>query len=667
MFLEGSRLDRHLDDRPRQDACLVETGFGTGLNFVVTAQHWLESSAANHSGARPQLHYIGIDSCPLTAEQARSIPATWPENMDLSGPLLANWPASVRGCHRLHWPDQRITLDLWWEDALAVLEELAERGQRWVDYWYLDGFAPAKNAGMWSPAVYEHMASLSATDARVATFTAAGDVRRGLIAAGFSVDKRPGFSRKRECLSGCLMGLSNSPNLANSPDLANSPNLTTDLSKASATAIADRNNRQHPRKTTPWDLNPAPRKPSHAIVVGAGLSGAFVARALADRGVRVTVLESDHIASGGSSNLQGITYTRPSKRFSALSDFAIASYLYATRLYGQLLNENASNHGAAESVLREGIDGNQCGYVQLSDDHQTLDYLEQFMDSHLPFRCMSSEQLTQLLGVPCESRGLWFPAACWLNPEAVCRERLCHRAISVLEQHRVDALLTDGNGWRVRCDSTELAGDAVILASAHELTAHPWTDWLPLQVIRGQTTHLPASSLAHTPQVAICHEGYLPPPRQGIHCLGASYGPNDRALDERPNEHAQNMKKLQEALPGLGVDYDLATLKGHVALRCTTADYLPVAGPVPVREAFNEHYKALGGRKTAVVEGPTPSIPNLWLIGGMGSRGLTAAPLASEVLVSELCGEPPPVNRLLHRALSPARFLARGLIRGAPL
>jgi len=209
VFLQGSRLDRHFDDHPGQDACLVENGFGTGLNFVVTAQHWLESSAANHSEARPQLHYIGIDSSPLTADQARSIASTWPESLNLSGPLLANWPASVRGCHRLHWPDQRITLDLWWEDALAVLEELVERGQRWVDYWYLDGFAPAKNAGMWSPTVYEHMASLSAPDARVATFTAAGDVRRGLIAAGFSVDKRPGFGRKRECLSGCLMGLSN--------------------------------------------------------------------------------------------------------------------------------------------------------------------------------------------------------------------------------------------------------------------------------------------------------------------------------------------------------------------------------------------------------------------------------------------------------------------------
>ena len=655
MFLEGSRLNRHLDDRPGRDACLVETGFGTGLNFVVTAQHWLESSAANQSGARPKLHYIGIDSCPLTPEQARSIAATWPENMNLSGPLLANWPASVRGCHRLHWPDQHITLDLWWEDALAVLEELVERRQRWVDYWYLDGFAPAKNTDLWSPVLYDHMTSLSDTNARVATFTAAGDVRRGLIAAGFSVDKRPGFGRKRECLSGRLMTLPNPSNLA------------TDLSATIAPTIDVQENRQRLRKTSPWDLNPAPIKPHHAVVVGAGLSGAFVARALADRGVRVTVLESDYIASGGSSNLQGITYTRPSKRFSALSDFAIASYLHATRLYSQLLNENASDLRPAGSALRGGIDGSQCGYVQLSDDHQTLDYLGQFVDRTLPFRCMNSEQLTQLLGVPCESSGLWFPDACWLNPEAVCRERLSHPGISVLEQHRVDTLSTDGNAWRVGCESTELTCDAVILASAQELTAHPWTDWLPLQVIRGQTTHLPASSLAHTPQIAICHEGYLPPPRQGIHCLGASYGPNDRALDERPSEHAQNMQKLQKALPGLRADYDLATLKGHVALRCTTADYLPVAGPVPDRESFNRHYKALGGRKTAVIDGPAPTIPNLWLIGGLGSRGLTAAPLASEVLVSQLCGEPPPVNRQLHRALSPARFLARGLIRGAPL
>ena len=129
----------------------------------------------------------------------------------------------------------------------------------------------------------------------------------------------------------------------------------------------------------------------------------------------------------------------------------------------------------------------------------------------------------------------------------------------------------------------------------------------------------------------------------------------------------ENLKKLNAALPALSINRDELELRGHVALRCTTADYLPIVGPVPDKDAFNLHYDQLRHRKTAVINGPAPLLPNLWMIGGLGSRGLTAAPLASEILASEICGEPSPVSRQLGRALSPARFLARGLIRGAPL
>ena len=89
---------------------------------------------------------------------------------------------------------------------------------------------------------------------------------------------------------------------------------------------------------------------------------------------------------------------------------------------------------------------------------------------------------------------------------------------------------------------------------------------------------------------AFCHEGYLPPSRQGMHCLGASYGPNDLGLDQRSVEHTANLAKLNALLPDLGFPDNGKHLQGHVALRCTSADYLPVAGPVPDREAFNTCY-----------------------------------------------------------------------------
>ncbi len=646
VFLQGSQLDQHARHPPEEDACVVETGFGTGLNFLVTADHWLSEKQANSSSRRTsRLHYVGIDAKPLSASDVTRASAHWPDFKFPAKTLISEWPGSVRGCHRLQWHHLGITLDLWWEDALAVLGDLSSHGRQWVNYWYLDGFAPAKNADLWCQTVFQHMGELSKPGARFTTFTAAGHVRRGLSEAGFEVKKREGFGQKRECLEGVFKTPPASAYSQLEPSAEKSPTI-----------------RMKPSPICPWDVADPSPNPGKAIVIGAGLAGAFAARALADRGIQVVVLDGKQVASGGSSNLQGITYTRPSRRFSPLTDFAIASYLNATSLYKRLLDSGEGMVG-----LQEGIDGSQCGYLQLSSDHETLDYLSQFADPALPFRILSPGSASELLGIACDQRAIWFPDACWLNPAAVCLERLQHPNIELLVEHPVVSITRRESGWQVQCIKRELKADTVILASAYDIAAHTFTDWLPLQAIRGQTTHLPTSVLSHTPTVAVCHEGYLPPPRDGVHCIGASYGPNDASCDERRAEHEENLERLKDALPALSISCDAQTLRGHVALRCTTADYLPVVGPVPDKDAFNLHYDQLRHRKTAVIEGRAPLIPDLWMIGGLGSRGLTAAPLAGEILASDICGESPPISRQLHRALSPARFLARGLIRGAPL
>ena len=56
-----------------------------------------------------------------------------------------------------------------------------------ADTWFLDGFSPALNPGMWSPEVLDGVAARSAPGARLATFTVAGAVRRGLAERGFQV------------------------------------------------------------------------------------------------------------------------------------------------------------------------------------------------------------------------------------------------------------------------------------------------------------------------------------------------------------------------------------------------------------------------------------------------------------------------------------------------
>ena len=87
-------------------------------------------------------------------------------------------------------------------DATQQLESLSGKFQAKIDAWYLDGFAPAKNNSMWTPALFNQIARLSHPGTTLSTFTAAGDVRRGLTKAGFNIKKARGFGRKREMLYG---------------------------------------------------------------------------------------------------------------------------------------------------------------------------------------------------------------------------------------------------------------------------------------------------------------------------------------------------------------------------------------------------------------------------------------------------------------------------------
>ena len=100
--------------------------------------------------------------------------------------------------------ESRIKLSLLIGDATLGLQAL-NMNHSIVDAWFLDGFSPAKNPDMWQPALFEQIAALSNTQSTFATFTSAGDVRRGLIAAGFAVQKKTGFGEKREMLTGSLV------------------------------------------------------------------------------------------------------------------------------------------------------------------------------------------------------------------------------------------------------------------------------------------------------------------------------------------------------------------------------------------------------------------------------------------------------------------------------
>jgi tRNA 5-methylaminomethyl-2-thiouridine biosynthesis bifunctional protein len=197
VFIEHNRLKERFTSLENSTFTIIETGFGTGLNFLAVATHWL--ALAKHSA---QLHFISIEKFPLKLDDLRRAHETWPQFAEISSDFLQNYTKLKVGNNVFSMAGGRIQLALQVDDISHALPLIPQK----TDAWILDGFAPAKNPEMWSSTVFEHIARLSKPNATFATFTSAGAVRRGLQKIGFEVEKNTGFGKKREMLSGIFTG-----------------------------------------------------------------------------------------------------------------------------------------------------------------------------------------------------------------------------------------------------------------------------------------------------------------------------------------------------------------------------------------------------------------------------------------------------------------------------
>ncbi|WP_370213755.1 tRNA (5-methylaminomethyl-2-thiouridine)(34)-methyltransferase MnmD [Roseovarius sp.] len=179
VFLAGNDLP----DRFRDGFAIAELGFGTGLNALTTCQAWCAA------GAPGILHFISFEAFPMAAEDMARALAHFPELAELAAPLIAGWQAGARD---ITLPGN-MQLQVIEADARSALPDW--QGQ--ADAWYLDGFSPAKNPELWGADLMQAVHDHSAPGGTLATYTAAGFVRRGLSDAGFEVARVSGYGRKR--------------------------------------------------------------------------------------------------------------------------------------------------------------------------------------------------------------------------------------------------------------------------------------------------------------------------------------------------------------------------------------------------------------------------------------------------------------------------------------
>jgi tRNA 5-methylaminomethyl-2-thiouridine biosynthesis bifunctional protein len=196
VFIQGNALISRWQSLAKNSFTILETGFGTGLNFLCACKYWLE-----HTPANAVLHFTSVEKYPLSRVDMHKAQQHWPTLKPIADELLTQYEALLNTGTAMLFND-RIRLQVLLGDATECLSKLDTK----ADAWFLDGFAPSKNPEMWQQALFEHMGRLSHSKTTFATFTSAGIVRRGLEAAGFKVNKQPGFGKKREMISGYFIG-----------------------------------------------------------------------------------------------------------------------------------------------------------------------------------------------------------------------------------------------------------------------------------------------------------------------------------------------------------------------------------------------------------------------------------------------------------------------------
>ncbi|MFT3997693.1 MAG: tRNA (5-methylaminomethyl-2-thiouridine)(34)-methyltransferase MnmD [Asticcacaulis sp.] len=548
VFFEGCGLPHHWEGRGH--FTVGELGFGTGLNIAGLMKLWADHRPTPES----HLHIFSIEGYLMPREAAARALANWPELAAFADAMIAQWPAPRRGWHVMLFPQWGVTLTL---GLMDVREALSQWGGR-ADAWFLDGFSPAQNPDMWAEDVLSAVAAKTAPGGRLATFTVAGFVRRGLTAAGFDVAKRPGFGRKRERLEAIFPG----------------------TSEGVASQAA----------------------PSRLAVIGGGIGGASIVHALRHYGHEAVVFDIGPQASGNPAGLMTPRLDAGGGVISAL--FADALY-FSTGLIRRL---------CPEAILGEGV-------LQRASDAR----------EQARFDKISAQSDFAPGDMQPQAEGLDMRPALAVRPRDVVAALLGRGQVLT---ERVTGLVQIGEGWRILTESGAHGFDRVFVACGDGVfdlvvnsTDTPATQ-LDLRPVRGQIEY--AQSSAHDPDAQAWGGYYVPLPDGFV--FGSTHIRGDRGTEPREADRLHNLETLSAVLPAEAAQAQAQAQTGtqsRAAVRVTTRDHLPVMSE-----------RASG----------------LYILTGLGARGLCLGPWLGLSLVAMALGAAPPCGVAVRHRLSASRF-----------
>jgi tRNA 5-methylaminomethyl-2-thiouridine biosynthesis bifunctional protein len=566
VFLGGCELlGEHALWRHRPYWCILENGFGLGLNFLATWQAWRQDPSR-----ASRLHYVATEAHPVQVGDVLRSTQAWPELHHLTRSLADQWWGLLPGVHRLVFEGGAVQLDLVVGDSTLALPQLNLR----ADSVYLDGFSPRVNPAMWSVKVLRELTRLSRPGALWATWCVAGSVTRTLTELGLKVAKRAGLPPKREALQAHWPGLGMTPKAVGSAPV--------------------------------W-------------VLGAGLAGASVARALAERGRKVRVLDALGSAAGASGLPAGLAACHTSTEDLALSRLTRMGLRHTlSRLQALPIGHSWAPSGLDELHLPPKSKRVLPNHTALSRDWYT----------QAPELDAMKHDWWQV-----QAGGWHQPRACWLKPAELVRHLLAHPDIEFTPNTDLHAVQYAPTGWRLLGAPGLLQVGIQDLVLAMGPGTVPILDALgcrlPMQAVRGQLSlgPVPPNRPAHWPARPRNGDGSLLPevPLNGLAywMVGSSFDRQRHEPVVLPQDHELNAQRWQRLAQGVDALGSPSNWQAWAGVRATVHDRLPWVGSIA-------HSQGKG----------------LWVLAGLGARGLTLACLAGDHLAARITetADPLPIS-----------------------
>ena len=402
--------------------------------------------------------------------------------------------------------------------------------------------------------------------------------------------------------------------------------------------------------------------PSHVLVIGGGLAGCAVAWALAEEGVRSTVFERRHgPALETSGNPAGLFHGIVNPQDGAHARFNRAAALEAQR-------------AVAIALASHGVQGSAAGLLRLETAPMDVAAMRDRLTClQLPpsyVQVLSAQEASARCGWPVPHPAWWYPGGGWVQPGGLARsflERAGERT-TLRADVQVDSLARGPNGWQLLDErgATLAEAEHVVLANAGDALRllRPWMPpsnpevW-PMKSVRGQISIGSLEGLAglRLPHVPVTGSGYLLPALRDEVIFGATSQTDDDDATVRDSDHQRNLAQLSR-LTGVDLGSRTADLRGRTGWRWGTDDRLPLLGPVPDLVAASLMNDLEQPRDV-------PRLAGLHACTAFGSRGITWAALAAQVVAASISGAPLPIEASLRDCVDAARFVSRRSRRGA--